>query len=272
MVAKPHDIREDIKLNQNQLLDARLENVDLSTIDQNSKGEGTIIYDTEAKLPAFKDDVSFKYLTVRIELPSGTFKGIATTTTNPGTPTSDEWWTAQQTGVYTHFDGVEVDTITNVYNWLVWDNATTSWSVQQVPVGMMETDPVFTQSPAAQITNQNIIDWSLDTSKEDISFEFCDIEAGTEQTYTLDIKAQFDYEINAAVLETDDGTLVDVHVIIDSTDVTGLALIEVGTTATETTATADNLVEAGSRVYIKTTTSYTGTPTILRGKLKTTRV
>ena len=38
---------------------------------------------------------------------------------------------------------------------------------------------------------------------EDISFEFRDIEAGTEQIYTLDVNASFAYTILSVVLQCD---------------------------------------------------------------------
>ncbi len=106
---------------------------------------------------------------------------------------------------------------------------------------------------------------------EDIAFEFCDITAGTAQTYTLDIKASYGYTIEAACLETDDGTLTGVAVKIGATAVTSLSSLTVDTAVDETASTAAKTVVAGDRVYLTTSTGYTGTPTLIRGKLKTVR-
>jgi len=85
--------------------------------------------------------------------PSGTFQGIATTATDPGTPVADEWWSAQEVGTYTNFGGVVVTSITGVYNWLVWDNDTSTWSVQQVPVNFSAFIPSV---------EDNILDLNVD--------------------------------------------------------------------------------------------------------------
>ena len=69
-----------------------------------------------------------------IVIPDGSFRGLADTSTNPGTPTSNEWWSASEIGIYTNFGGIEVTSINGVYNWLVWNNDTTTWSIQQVPI------------------------------------------------------------------------------------------------------------------------------------------
>lgn len=106
---------------------------------------------------------------------------------------------------------------------------------------------------------------------EDIAFEFCDVVAGTAKTYTLDIKASFGYTIEAACLETDNGTLTGVAVKIGATAVTSLSSITVDTTVDETASTGAKTVVAGNRVYLVVAATYTGTPTLIRGKLKTLR-
>lgn len=106
---------------------------------------------------------------------------------------------------------------------------------------------------------------------EDISFEW-DVSKGTAQTFTLDIKASFAYNILSATLEVDTGTLTGVAVKIGSTAVTSLSSITVDSGADETTATGANSVVAGNRVYLVTSTGYTGAPTLIRGKLKKQRV
>jgi len=90
-----------------------------------------------------------------IAIPDGSFRGLADTSTNPGTPTSDEWWSAQEVGIYTNFGNVEVTTITGVYNWLVWDNSTSTWSIQQVPVNYTSFIPTVTDG---------ILDFNVDNN------------------------------------------------------------------------------------------------------------
>ena len=100
----------------------------------------------------------------------------------------------------------------------------------------------------------------------DIDFEFVDFTAGTAKTYTLDLKAQKAYTIAGIVLETDAGTLT-INVKIGSTSVTGLSSLSALSTLTETTATANNSVAVGNRVYFEITSTYTGSPKAIRGKL-----
>ena len=106
---------------------------------------------------------------------------------------------------------------------------------------------------------------------EDISFEFADVVAGTAKTYVLDIKASYAYLITSACLETDNGTLTGVFVAINGISPLGLSSVTVDTIVDETAAGGGQTVNPGDRVTISTSTGYTGTPTLLRGKLKTVR-
>jgi len=139
-------------------------------------------------------------------------------------------------------------------------------TVSFTPTGNISATNV--QAAIAELDNEKIKigDWY-----EDIAFEFCDVVAGTAKTYTLDISATFAYNIISAFLETDSGTLTGVAVKIGSTAVTSLSSVTVDTAVDETTATGANSVAIGNRVYISTSTGYTGTPTLLRGKLKIQR-
>lgn len=65
---------------------------------------------------------------------SGSFKGTASLTTNPGIPTEDEWWTATEVGVYAYFDNIEVTTMTDVFTYIKYTQATGIWSIQTVEV------------------------------------------------------------------------------------------------------------------------------------------
>ena len=107
---------------------------------------------------------------------------------------------------------------------------------------------------------------SLSSIPYDIDFEFVDFTAGTAKTYTLDLKAQKAYTIAGVVLETDTGTLT-INVKIGTTAVTGLDTLSATNTLTETTATANNSVAVGNRVYFEITSTYTGSPKVIRGKL-----
>ena len=101
---------------------------------------------------------------------------------------------------------------------------------------------------------------------EEMGYEFRDITKGVAQTYVLDMKVSWPYTIKSIVCESD-GTLTGVSVKINSTAVTGLSSLSVGTKA-ETSATAANVTVAGDVITINTATSYSGTPTILRLKIK----
>ena len=105
----------------------------------------------------------------------------------------------------------------------------------------------------------------------DIVFEFRDLITGIAQVWILDIKASFQYIIQSAVLQTDDGTLTGIDVKIDDVAITGLAALTVETTISDNTATALNAVAITNQITIHTTTGYTGTPTLIRGKLRIKR-
>ena len=90
-----------------------------------------------------------------------------------------------------------------------------------------------------------------------------DIEAGTAQTYPLILKARESLTIDSLAHRCDDGTLTGCAIKINSTAVTGLSSISVGTSITETSATGANSVAAGDIVIFETSTGYTGTPTAI---------
>ncbi len=64
----------------------------------------------------------------------GTFKGTCNLLTDPGTPGSDEYWVATETGTYTNFGDLEVATLVGQVNYLKWDNDTSTWILQTAPV------------------------------------------------------------------------------------------------------------------------------------------
>ena len=145
-----------------------------------------------------------------------------------------------------------------------------------IKAGTNMTSIVFTNDSTITV---NAATQGVSGSVQDINFEFADIIYGTAQSYTLDINASYGYTITSATLEVDSGTLTGVAVKIGSmvqncttaTAVTSLSSVTATTTATETNATGANTVVAGNRIWICTSTGYTGVPTVLRGKLKITR-
>lgn len=116
--------------------------------------------------------------------------------------------------------------------------------------------------PAPAINDNYLKDW--------IEFEFRDIEAGTAADYVLDLKALVGYTIDSAVLQVDAGTLT-VAVKIGTTAVTSLSAVAADNTITQTAATAANTVAATDKVILAVSTTYTGAPTLIRGKLNLTR-
>lgn len=121
----------------------------------------------------------------------------------------------------------------------------------------------LTNKPTIPTINANYLkDW--------IEFEFRDIEAGTAADYVLDLKALVDYDIDSAVLQVDAGTLT-VAIKIGATAVTSLSAVAADTSITETAATAANTVAAGDKVILAVSATYTGAPTLIRGKLNLTR-
>lgn len=103
-----------------------------------------------------------------------------------------------------------------------------------------------------------------------IEFEFRDIEAGTAADYVLDLKALVGYTIDSATMQVDSGTLT-VGVKIGSTAVTSISAVAVDTDIDTTAATGANTVAAGDKVILALSATYTGTPTLIRGKLNLTR-
>ena len=67
---------------------------------------------------------------------------------------------------------------------------------------------------------------------EDISFEFRDIEAGTEQIYTLDVKASFAYTILSVVLQCDN-TISGIAIKVNGVAVSGMSALSANTNAIE---------------------------------------
>jgi hypothetical protein len=104
----------------------------------------------------------------------------------------------------------------------------------------------------------------------DIGFDFNDVTTGVAQTYIIDPLVSWNYTVNSICLQSD-STMDNIAVKINSTDITSLEAIDVTTTMTETTATGANSAVVND--VIKIITSGTdGGATILRGKLRITRI
>lgn len=98
-------------------------------------------------------------------------------------------------------------------------------------------------------------------------FEYRDIQAGSAETYVLDILADTDYAIDSVVLKVDNGTLTGIDVKINGTAVSGLSSITATESATRINATGNNSVSPGDTITFEKSTGYTGTPTKLIVKL-----
>ena len=98
----------------------------------------------------------------------------------------------------------------------------------------------------------------------EIPFEFC-VTGGYAETFDIDIYVVNDYVVSKLILECD-GTLTGVNLKINTSLVTGLENMTVST-LTVFNATAANEAVTGDRITISVTTGYSGTPTLLKGKL-----
>jgi hypothetical protein len=139
----------------------------------------------------------------------------------------------------------------------------------EIPAAQIQSDWNQTDSSRGDyIKNKPTI--PTDRPEDWIEFEFRDIEAGTAADYVLDLKALVGYTIDSAVLQVDTGTLT-VAIKIGTTAVTSISAVAVDTDITETDATGANTVTAGDKVILAVSTTYTGAPTLIRGKLNLTR-
>lgn len=103
----------------------------------------------------------------------------------------------------------------------------------------------------------------------DREFEFC-FNAGYEEVFVPDRWAVYAYEILEAILECDQGSVDGVSIRIDGVPVGGLENLTVGTMA-RTYATGNNKVLEGAKVTLHIPASFTGSPSVIAGKLKILR-
>jgi hypothetical protein len=109
---------------------------------------------------------------------------------------------------------------------------------------------------------------------EDARFEFRDLAPDGQQSYVIDLSASYGYTITGAFLRVDDGTLLNLTLWINETAVTFSAVLSCDTWGmgpNQFTTIANNVVATGDEVVLVTQGSYTGNPTLLRGKLVTAR-
>jgi hypothetical protein len=102
----------------------------------------------------------------------------------------------------------------------------------------------------------------------DREFEFC-VNKGIAETFDVDLWAVYEYDIIEAILESD-GELSGVAIKINGVNVGGLDNLTVNTIAM-TVASSDYSVTEGNRVTLSTTVSYSGDPSVIKGKLKILR-
>jgi hypothetical protein len=154
-------------------------------------------------------------------------------------------------------DGIEIE----------GDNTTKSLRFNNTVAPQIQSDWNQADSEALDFIKNKPLVFSM---VEDIAFEFRDIEPGTEQTYILDLKASFYYEILSCALQSDD-TMDNVAIKIGSTAVAGLSAIDVTTAIIDLEATADNQVALDDQVTL-VTSGTDGDPTLIRGKLRIQRI
>lgn len=102
----------------------------------------------------------------------------------------------------------------------------------------------------------------------DREFEFC-INPGIAETFDVDLWAVYEYDIVEAILESD-GTLNGVSISIGGNPVGGLGSMQVATISKKV-ATSGSSVSEGDRVTISTAASFSGDPSVIKGKLKILR-
>jgi hypothetical protein len=215
------------------------------------------------------DTNNFKYITTGI-LPGAYTAGVDyySSTTLAGALMSlstPEVWTAGQVRQYIGTGvagGLMIDMDAG-------DQITTSAFNDIYVTGMSfnNSNRVLTLTRSASMPDISI---AIPFPVEEMGYEFRDITKGVAQTYVLDMKVSWPYTIQSIVCESD-GTLSGVSVKINSTALTGLSSLSIGTKA-DTNATSANVTAAGDVVTINTTTGFSGTPTIMRLKIKYQRI
>jgi hypothetical protein len=181
-----------------------------------------------------------------------------------------DWITGYDDGVYTPISSAAWAALTTEAMCYYDDNE--AYGGGQTPLSELLHEPVTIHVDSADslsIDENQVLSFH---PIEDMGFEIRDITAGTAESFTLDIKATFAHTIESIDLETDNGTLTGVSVLINATPVTGMSSITVDTAVDTTLSTAAKTVAIGDRVYLSVTTGYTGTPTLIRGKLTTKRI
>lgn len=104
-----------------------------------------------------------------------------------------------------------------------------------------------------------------------INFDY-DITAGVSQTFVLDISTTVVMTAEVLKLEVDDGTLSGIQIKKNTTPISGLdnatAASSIQSDAADGT---NNLIDQAWRITLVTSTTYTGNPTRLYGKLELKR-
>jgi len=199
-----------------------------------------------------------------------------------------QWWMAENLAETKYRDGSLIDRIISTTLWKTlttgamcafnYDEANAfegggeailnSTDVLEIVAG--ENVNITLKNKILTISVTPVVEPSFAGLSLDMPFEFRDIVTGTAAEYDLDIKATNSYVIESAILQTDNGTLTGVKIKINTVQVSGLSNITVDTTVGETFSTEMKTVNLGDQVKLSIAITYTGTPTLIKGKLKIT--
>jgi len=122
---------------------------------------------------------------------------------------------------------------------------------------------VSATEPASPVEGMLWIDTSPLNYYDYISFEFRDLVPDVAQIYDLDIYANAAYTIVSAFLETDDGTISLVNIRKNGTAFGSDKTID----STVDEFAVSGSVSVGDRITLTTQSTYTGSPSLIRGKL-----
>jgi len=191
---------------------------------------------------------------------------IITIESNPVSSSGNCYVTAGTPVTYTVVSGISAGIYVS-YEWYL------NGTLVGIGTGYTLTNPQMGDEVYLKILNctggVHIGDWI-----DDITFYYNDVSAGVPQTYYIDLKASFDYDVISAVLNSD-ATINSVEIQINNVPIvwTGSATsIDITPIITETSAISANSVLEDDLVTLVTQGTDSGTPTIIRGKLKVRRV
>jgi hypothetical protein len=126
---------------------------------------------------------------------------------------------------------------------------------------------IQTSESYTNLAKARLVTWGSGSPvSPDIRFEFC-IEPGQTYSFTLDIYVTSDYKITRAIMETDTGSLSGISIEVNGAGVAGITGITVTSSRTIFDAIGNNQASESNRVTLEVGSSYTGTPSFIRGKI-----